>query len=124
MMHKSPSPETLTFVLAFLVLYLFFLLKNTLRNKIDLFDLILLSTVALIPAGFVFFSDIAYKLADLIGVAFPFVLLFGSLFFLIFVCLYRLIKRINMLTYKNINLIQELSLLKNELDQKTENNLP
>ncbi|MDZ4785591.1 MAG: DUF2304 domain-containing protein [bacterium] len=118
MIRHSPSTITIFFLIIFLVIYIGWLLRNTIKNKIDLYDLLLLSTVAIVPTGFVLFSDIAYKISDLLGVTFPFVLLFGLLFLLVFVSLYRLVKRVNMLSRNNVTLIQEISFLKHELDSR------
>lgn len=119
----SPSLHTMIFIAIFLVAYIGYLLRNTVRNQLDLHDLLLLSSVAIVPALFVFFSDAAYFFAGLLGVAFPFLILFGALFFLVFICLYRLVRKVNTLTQRNTSLIQEISLLKEEITTFTKSNL-
>ncbi|HAW49543.1 TPA: DUF2304 domain-containing protein [bacterium] len=120
-MEYHPTIQTTIFISLFLVVYLVVLLKNTIKNAIDLYDFLLLSSVAIIPSIFVLFPKFSEFLARLFGVAFPFVVLFSLLLLIIFVYLYRLVVKINNLNNKNILLIQELALLSKKILEKKNN---
>ena len=120
MTEYHPSIHTIIFISLFLIVYIILLLKNTIKSDIDFYDLLLLSSVAILPSIFVFFPRFVVWLAKLVGVEFPFLLLFGSLFLFVFTYLYRLVIKINQLHHQNILLIQELSLLRQELFKKKE----
>ncbi len=119
-MTYHPTPQTIIFVSFFLVTYLIYLIRKAVKNDIDLYDLLLLSTVAIVPALSVFFPNVAIKLASLIGVGFGFLILFGLLFLIIFIYLYRLVLRSNRNHRMIVLLIQEISLLK-EASKKEKN---
>lgn len=114
----SPVPtfQTVVFLSCFLVIYVAIMLKKTIRDTIDIYDLILLSSVAVVPCLFVFFPGLANRLARLVGILFPFLLLFGALFFIVFVYFHRLVVKINHQENRMISLIQELSILRQKLD--------
>ena len=109
MSSHTPSIQTLLFVGIFAFLYLRHLVTKTLRESLDIYDLLLLSMVALAPAGFAYFPDIANSLASLTGVAFPFVLLFGLLLVVLFTLVHRLAIRIHHVESQNRLLIQEFA---------------
>ncbi len=115
--YQPTSLQTIIFLSLFLIGYLFVLLKNAHKYKIDLYDLLLLLTVAVIPSIFAFFPKFSQQLAQLFGVLFPFVVLFGALFFIVFVYLYRLVIKINSQNQNIIMLTQELSLLRQKMQQ-------
>lgn len=110
-----PTVSTLVFISLFLVVYILVLVRNAVRSHIDFYDLLLLSTVSLVPAFFAFFPSLAFKLARIVGVEFPFLLLFGGLFFVVFAYLYRLVIKVNFLHNRNIILVQELGFLRQKL---------
>ena len=72
----------------------------------------MLSTVAIFPLAAVVFPEIAIELAELAGVGFPFVVMFGVLFAILFIFIHRLTVKIHSLESDNRLLIQELSLFK------------
>ena len=117
-MIYQPTHQTIIFITLFLVLYLFFIIRKTVKNDIDLYDLLLLSTVAIIPAIFVFFPKIVASLVLLIGIGFGLSMLFGLLFLIIFIYLYRLVLKSNRNHKMIVLLIQEISLLKEALKGK------
>lgn len=119
-MVQSPSIQTTVFITLFLTGYLIGLLRNAAKHKIDLYDLILLLSVAIVPSVFVFFPVFTDKLAKFLGVFFPFVILFGILLFIIFVYLYRLVVKINYHHNSIIALTQEFSLLRQKSKKKSE----
>lgn len=114
----TPTVETLVAVGAFAVIYLAVLVRRTLAGALDLYDLVALSTVAVVPAAFAFFPGLATMLAELTGVAFPFIVMFGALFVVTFVFLHRLTVNMHKLNQRARDLTQELSLMRAELDRR------
>ncbi|MDI6751267.1 MAG: DUF2304 family protein [bacterium] len=117
-MTYQPTLQTTIFILLFLVLYLFLIIRKAVKNDIDLYDLLLLSTVAIVPTIFVFFPKIAVVLAALIGVGYLFFVFFGLLFLIIFIYLYRLVLKSNRNHKMIVLLVQEISLLKERLKDR------
>ncbi|WP_446370356.1 DUF2304 family protein [Coleofasciculus sp. G3-WIS-01] len=115
-MTYIPTPQTVVFVLIFMMFYLFLLLKKTIKNTIDLYDLLLLSSLAIFPGIFVFAPQFVVYLAHIVGVEFPFIILFGGLFVCVFIYFYRLIIKVNKQEKVNLLLIQEISLLKQQIE--------
>jgi hypothetical protein len=91
------------------------LLRKTLQGKFDLYDFVILSMVAIIPAAFALFPTLAYLLSHLTGVVFPFVVMFGALFLVVFAFMHNITQRLHKLERQNWTLIQEQSLLELEL---------
>ena len=108
------SIQTIITVSLFALGYLFFTARATACNKLDIYDLIMLSTVAIVPSAFVLFPSAAEYLAHILGVLFPFVIMFGALFAILFIFVHRLTAKIHRLEHDNRLLIQEVSLLKIE----------
>ena len=100
------------------VVYMIFIAIKTARQQLDLYDLVMLSMVALVPAVFTFWPSFAYWVADLAGVAFPFVVMFGMLFIILFLFVHRLTIKIHKLEMDNHLLIQEIGLLRHELESQ------
>ena len=123
-----PHTATVLVISAFAVVYMLILLRKTLQGKFDLYDFLMLSMVAIIPAGFALFPRLTYWLTQLSGVGFPFVLMFGVLFLVVFVFLHNMTARLHKLERQNGVLIQEQSLLLLELrtkeNNRSENNKP
>jgi hypothetical protein len=113
-----PSPETVLVISAFALIYMLVLLRKTLQGKFDLYDFLMLSTVAIIPAGFALFPTLAYLVSHLTGVVFPFVVMFGALFLVVFAFMHNMTARLHRLERQNCALIQEHSLLALELKGK------
>lgn len=103
----------------FALAYLVFLARKTARQQLDLYDFVMLSTVAVVPASFVFQPGLAYWLAELAGVTFPFVIMFGALFLILFLFVYRMTAKMHRLERDNLLLIQEVSLLRMELGSRS-----
>lgn len=106
-----PNPQTVALVALFAVVYLVVLFAKTVRGKIDLYDLIMLSMVAILPLIFVLFPALAAHMAELTGVGFPFIIMFGGLLFVVFVFMHRMTTRLHKLERNSRTLVQELSLL-------------
>jgi len=118
-MH-TVSIKTIVLVLSFIGGYMFFIIRKTARGKLDLYDLIMLSTVAIIPGAFAIFPGFADWVADITGVGFPFVVMFGMLFAILFIFIHRLTVKIHRLESESCLLLQELSLLKQTNRSKNE----
>jgi len=115
--HFVPSLPTLLLVGLFAVLYLVFLVRKTMRGLLDLYDLLMLSMVALAPALFVFFPGVSDWVAQVTGVAFPFVVMFGMLFVIVFLIVHRLTVKLHRLESVNRRLVQEISILIESVEQ-------
>ena len=111
------SLQTIILVAVFAFGYLFFITRKTARQQLDLYDLVMLSTVAIVPGIFVAFPTIAFWLSNIAGVEFPFVVMFGILFAFLFVFVYRITIKLHILEADNRLLIQEISLLKQTIEQ-------
>ena len=118
MTDALPSPETVVVVSAFALIYMLVLLRKTMQGKFDLYDFLMLSMVAIIPAGFALFPTLAYLVSHLTGVVFPFVVMFGALFLVVFAFMHNMTARLHRLERQNCALIQEQSLLVLELQAK------
>jgi hypothetical protein len=112
-MHSSL--QTVVIVLIFALCYLYFTARETARQRLDLYDLIMLSAVAIIPSAFVLLPIFAEWIAKISGVAFPFVIMFGLLFAILFIFIHRLTAKIHRLEYDNRLLIQEVSIIKSKI---------
>lgn len=121
MTNVLPSAETVSVISAFALIYMLVLLRKTLQGKFDLYDLLMLSMVAIIPAGFALFPKPAYLITHLTGVVFPFVVMFGALFLVVFVFMHNITQRLHRLERQNWALIQEHSLLALELETRESN---
>ena len=117
MQEFSPTVATMLTIGMFAVVYFLFLARKTIRNTLDLYDFILLSMVAVVPAIFVLFPAMAQWLGDLTGVAFPFIIMFGALLVIVFILLHRLTVNIYQLQKRSHHLVQEVSLLRQKLEQ-------
>ena len=114
------SLQTIIVVAVFALGYLLFTIRKTARQQLDIYDLFMLSTVAIVPSIFVAFPRIAHWLANIAGVEFPFVLMFGMLFAILFIFVHRLTIKLHLLELDNRLLIQEISLLKQTIEQPGE----
>lgn len=114
-MH-TVSIKTIIIITLFASGYMFFIIRKTARGQLDLYDLVMLSAVAIIPSSFAIFPQFANFLAVITGVLFPFVVLFGTLLAILFVFIHRLTVKIHILESDNRLFLQELSLLKQTVE--------
>jgi hypothetical protein len=91
-----------------------YIIKKTSRQKLDIYDLAALSSVAVIPCLFVFFPGGFEKISRFLGVAFPFVVMFGAILAILFIFVHKLTVKIHFLENENRLLVQRLSLLQYE----------
>ena len=118
MTNVTPSAVTVAIISGFAFIYMLVLLRKTLQGKFDLYDFLVLSMVAILPAGFALFPRLAYLISHLTGVVFPFVVMFGALFLVVFVFMHNITERLHKLERQNWALIQEQSLLALELKRR------
>ena len=118
MTNVTPSAVTVAIISGFALVYMLVLLRRTLQGKFDLYDFLVLSMVAILPAGFALFPRLAYLISHLTGVVFPFVVMFGALFLVAFVFMHNITERLHKLERQNWALLQEQSLLALELKRK------
>lgn len=116
------SLQTTIIVSLFAFCYLSFTAVETAKQKLDIYDLIMLSAVAIIPLIFVLFPSFSDWVAKISGVAFPFVVMFGVLFAILFIFIHRLTAKIHLLERCNRLLIQEMSLTKAEINAISKDN--
>jgi len=102
---------------AFVLLYISYTLRKTARGQLDIYDLFMLSAVAILPALFIFWPAFANKAASLAGVAFPFVVMFSALLAILFIFIHRLVSIVHRLNADNRLLIQELALLREKVER-------
>lgn len=112
-----PSLPTQIASFLFCVLYLSFLFRRLNQARLDVYDAVMLSAVAIGPALFIFVPDFSNGLANWLGVAFPFVILFSGLFVIMFLFVHRLTITLHKLQKQNRALIQEVAILRQQLDQ-------
>lgn len=110
-----PTLETCLFIGTFFVIYMYLLTKRVVHKKVDLYDFFVLATLGVIPMCFVLFPALVSAVARLIGVEFPFLVLFGGLSAISFFMIYRLIRRTNTLRKDMTILIQRLGIIRAEL---------
>lgn len=115
------SLQTVFIVSLFALCYLYFTVRETAKQKLDIYDLIMLSAVAIIPLVFVLFPMFSDWVAKVSGVAFPFVVMFGILFVILFILIHRLTAKIHQLECCNRLLIQEVSLMQAEISKILDN---
>lgn len=116
MTFHAPTLNTTLFILVFVGVYAVLLIRSAVRERIDVYDLILLLTVGLIPAAFVVFPRTTFGLAQLAGVGFPFLLLFGALLLVVFIMLTRMIRTEAKLRKAVAAMTQEIALLRSDFD--------
>lgn len=116
-MHLT-AIQTIIAILLFAIAYMIFIIRKTAHRQLDLYDLLMLSTVAIVPTLFALFPRISYQIAQAMGVEFPFVVMFGLLFAILFVFIHRLTVKIHRLESDSRLLVQELSMLRMAIESK------
>lgn len=94
----------------FFLVFLLFLAKKTYSRKIDVSDFFFLSSIAVIPVFFILGKPLVFWVMNLLEVKLPFVFLFASLFFVVFVYLYKLIRRLHTAEKNLRSLSQEFAI--------------
>ena len=88
-----------------------FFLWELAKLKIEISDFVFLSTLSIIPSIFGFFPHFTKSMSLVLGIEFPFILLFGSLVLILFMIVYRLIRKIRRLEreFKTIIIDQSIN---------------
>jgi len=115
--NAVPTIHTVAVIVVFAIIYLLMVLRRTLRGQFDLYDLFMLSMVAIVPLLFVAFPSLANFVSQVTGVVFPFIIMFATLFIVVFVFMHRVTARLHKLERLNQALLQELSLLSLDYDR-------
>jgi hypothetical protein len=113
------SPQAAGFVAVFLVFYLTLLVRRAIANKLEIYDFLLLSSVAIVPFVFVFMPKTILKITHLLGVGLPVVFLFSALIFILFLLLYTVIRRLTLLRRQFSVVVQEIALLRQRVEIET-----
>ena len=111
----QPNPQTVAAIGVFCVIYLAILLRRTIRGRLDLYDFLSLSAVAVVPSAFVFFPRFADAVGTLVGVEFSFEVMFGALFVVLFMSIHNLTIHVHELEVRNRELIQEMALVEQQV---------
>ena len=91
------DPIAFTLILIGFIFFLGFLFSHVSNDYIDVFDALSVSFVMLVPLLFLVFEGLFLQLSNLIGIKYPFVLMFGVLSLISFLIIFRLFVRINKL---------------------------
>lgn len=118
-MHYHPNTVTVVLATIFMVGYLTHLFRRVVAERVDLYDFFLLSTVALCPSGILYFPELSEKVSRAAGVSYPFILLFGFLFFVVFVFLHRMVAMGKANERRITTLVQELAILRGKVSENS-----
>ncbi len=119
-MAYTPTIATYIFILLFSFFYISYILIALLKKHIDLYDALILSTLVTFPLCIVLFPEVSIWFSQLTGTSYPFISLFGSLHFITFIMLLRLMMVTHKLNEKcnilaqNLAINQEQSVNKNK----------
>ena len=116
----SVSIQTIFVVIFFSLAYTIVIIRKTALQQVDIHDLVMLSSVVIIPSVFVGFPDVAFWFAKFAGVEFPFVVMFGMLIAILFIFVHRLTIKLHRVEKDNRLLIQEICILRQTLEQSPE----
>lgn len=107
----TPSTQLFAFILVFGVAYTYHVVQKLRRREVDLYDFVLLLSVAAIPLLFAGWPKFTDFIGEIFGVALPLTVMFGLLFVSVFVILHRSLSRIHRLETRVIALAQEIALI-------------
>lgn len=114
MSHQIISPLTTASLILFIAGYTVFLVRAKIRETLDIYDFALLSAVIVWPAFTILFPATFEKITSLMGVKFPFTVLFGLLFVSSFILFTRLASQQKKNEKRITAMAQEIALLKLE----------
>ena len=107
----TPSIHLFTIILIFGVAYTYHVVQKLRCREVDLYDFVLLLSVAAIPLLFAGWPNFTAFVGDVFGVALPLTVMFGLLFVSVFIILHRSLSRIHRLEMRVIALTQEVALI-------------
>jgi hypothetical protein len=110
-MAYAPSAHLFAIILIFGVAYTYHVVQKLRCREVDLYDFVLLLSVAAIPLVFVGWPRFTAFVGEVFGVALPLTVMFGLLFVSVFVILHRSLSRIHRLETQVIALTQEVALI-------------
>jgi len=110
MSEHIASPAAAWTLAIFCVFYIAFLVRQLYRRTIDLYDFLMLSMIAIIPAMFILMPPIAVAIGNMFDVAFPFVIMFAALLLVVFVIVHHVLVRLHSVEGKLRQLVQEVAL--------------
>ncbi|MGE3974329.1 MAG: DUF2304 domain-containing protein [Bdellovibrionales bacterium] len=116
-MRHFATPEIKLVLIAFFALYFIFLIRRAQKDRLDLYDLVMLGSVATFPLIFVLFPAVSLKITEIIGVQLPFLWLFGTLHLISFVYLFSVASRIKKSENRLITLTQEMAMAETRLEK-------
>lgn len=114
----EPKIMTQIFIVIFFLSFFVFLVRKVIKGSIDLFDLFFLGLLGVIPVVFVIFPQLTSYFTALIGVKYPFLILFGGLHFVMFIYITYLSSRINKLRRNGVKIAQKLALLEEKMQRE------
>lgn len=115
----QPHPETVVIISLFSLIYLYDTFRETARQNLDFYDLIMLSTVGVLPIVFALVPSLAEVISKAVGVTFPFVVMFGALIAILFIFIHRLTRKIHRLESACRHLVQDLGILREQVRNAT-----
>lgn len=116
----SISIQTIFVVIFFSLVYAIVIIRKTALQQVDIYDLVMLSSVVIIPSVFVVFPEVAFWFAKFAGVEFPFVVMFGILIAVLFIFVHRLTIKLHRVEKDNRLLIQEICILRQSSEKSSD----
>lgn len=116
----TASTQLLAFILVFGVAYTYHVVQKLRCREVDLYDFVLLLSVAAIPLLFAGWPNFTAFVGEIFGVALPLTVMFGLLFVSVFIILHRSLSRIHRLETRVVALAQEIALI----DDRAANGAP
>lgn len=107
----TPSTQLFAIILIFGAAYTYHVVQKLRCREVDLYDFVLLLSVAAIPLLFAGWPNFTTFVGEVFGVALPLTVMFGLLFVSVFVILHRSLSRIHRLETRVIALAQEIALI-------------
>jgi hypothetical protein len=100
------------------VLYVVFLTRSLINQKIELYDALHLTTIIAIVSIFILLPEIGERISKTINVKFPFVIMFSLILIEVYYFLHRMVIRMHKQDLAIRKLTQEIALLKVENTQR------
>jgi hypothetical protein len=107
----TPSTHLFAIILIFGLAYTYHVVQKLRCRDVDLYDFVLLLSVAAIPLLFVGWPRFTAFVGEVFGVALPLTVMFGLLFVSVFIILHRSLSRIHRLEMQVTALTQEVALV-------------
>lgn len=96
------------------VLYMVFLTRSLVNQRIELYDALHLTSIIIIVSIFTLFRQIGEKISEILNIKFPFVIMFSIIFIEVYFFLHRIVIRMHRQELAVRRLTQEIALLKAE----------